>query len=219
MALLENRRHMVGERLAELREHKALTLHDLEELSGVGADGISKIENGHRKPRPSTLRKLAAALGVEVEDFFKEPILAGKAEGPREAGPSHNEAVSEKAIEEYNQRRYGSSSIAQGWDRLAERWTQRLKKGDFDRRDLELLVETLEDVAMGMEANTAAERKELVANYGAEAARDMSLLRPAINRLGLLVGEVLEKAKEAGVPVESRSNVVNLADHREKEAS
>ena len=64
---------MVGERLAEIREQKALTLHDLEELSGVGADGISKIENGHRKPRPSTLRKLARALGVEVEDFFREP--------------------------------------------------------------------------------------------------------------------------------------------------
>ena len=66
---------MVGERLAELREKKALTLHDLEELSGVGADGISKIENGHRKPRPATLRKLARALGVEVEEFFQEPAV------------------------------------------------------------------------------------------------------------------------------------------------
>jgi transcriptional regulator with XRE-family HTH domain len=86
MALLEDRRRMVGERLAELREQKALTLHDLEELSGVGADGISKIENGHRKPRPSTLRKLARALGVEVEDFFREPAVP-LAEAPREAGP------------------------------------------------------------------------------------------------------------------------------------
>ena len=77
---------MVGERLAELREQKALTLHDLEELSGVGADGISKIENGHRKPRPSTLRKLARALGVEVEDFFREPAVP-LAETPRKTGP------------------------------------------------------------------------------------------------------------------------------------
>jgi len=88
MALPDDRRRMVGERLAELREQKALTLHDLEELSGVGADGISKIENGHRKPRPSTLRKLARALGVEVADFFREPALAGKADAPREAGRS-----------------------------------------------------------------------------------------------------------------------------------
>jgi len=75
VALTEDRRQMVGERLAELREQKALTLHDLEELSGVGADGISKIENGHRKPRPATLRKLARALGIEVEDFFREPAV------------------------------------------------------------------------------------------------------------------------------------------------
>jgi len=77
---------MVGERLAELREKKALTLHDLEELSGVGADGISKIENGHRKPRPATLRKLARALEVEVEEFFREPAVP-LPEAPREAGP------------------------------------------------------------------------------------------------------------------------------------
>jgi transcriptional regulator with XRE-family HTH domain len=81
MTLPEDRRHMVGERLAELREKRALTLHELEELSGVGADGISKIENGHRKPRPATLRKLARALGIEVEDFFREPA-APLAEAP-----------------------------------------------------------------------------------------------------------------------------------------
>jgi transcriptional regulator with XRE-family HTH domain len=74
MVLSDDRRHMVGERLAKLREKKALTLRDLEEASGIGADAISKIENGHRKPRPSTLRKLARALGVEVEDFFREPV-------------------------------------------------------------------------------------------------------------------------------------------------
>src|SRR5215212_10798926 len=85
MAFPDDRRHMVGERLAELREQKALTLRDLEEASGVGADAISKIENGHRKPRPSTLRKLARALGVGVEDLFREPAVP-LAEAPREAG-------------------------------------------------------------------------------------------------------------------------------------
>jgi transcriptional regulator with XRE-family HTH domain len=202
------------DRLAELREKRALTLRELSEMSGVAADTINQIELGHRKGRPSTLRKLARALEVDVEEFYGEPILAGKAEAPRGAGPSHNHAVYEEAFEEFNQRHYGPSIIAQGWDRLTERWTQRLEKGDFDRRELEILVETLEDVAMGMEANTAAERKELVASYGTEAAGDMSLLRPTLNRLGLLVGEVLEKTS-----VEPRINVAYLADHAEKEAS
>jgi transcriptional regulator with XRE-family HTH domain len=201
----------------EIRRRKGWSQKDLAEESGVGQDTISGIESGRHEPRPSTLRKLADALDVEVADFFKEPALP-LAEGPS-PGPTHNEAAYEEAIEEFNQRHYGPSIIAQGWDRLTERWAQRLAKGDFDQRELEILVETLENVAMGMEANAAAERKDLVANYGTEAARDMSLLRPAINRLGLLVGEILEEARKAGVAIEPRGNVTSLADHAEKEAS
>jgi transcriptional regulator with XRE-family HTH domain len=88
---------MVGERLAELREQKALTLRELEGVSGVGADAISKIENGHRKPRPSTLRKLARALGVEVEEFFREPVVPLD-EAPRGAGQPQ---ASTKTVEEF----------------------------------------------------------------------------------------------------------------------
>jgi transcriptional regulator with XRE-family HTH domain len=61
------------ERLAELRERRALTLRDLSEMSGVAADTINQIELSHRKARPSTLRKLARALGVAVEEFYTEP--------------------------------------------------------------------------------------------------------------------------------------------------
>jgi hypothetical protein len=70
-----------------------------------------------------------------------------------------------------------------------------------------------------MEANVANERKELVARYGAEAAPDMSLLRPSINRLGLLVGEILKETEKAEIPVKPRSTVVHLAGRAEKEAS
>jgi transcriptional regulator with XRE-family HTH domain len=62
------------ERLAELRERRALTLRELAAMSGVAADTINQIELGHRKPRPSTLRKLARALEVDVEEFYEEPI-------------------------------------------------------------------------------------------------------------------------------------------------
>lgn len=70
------------DRLAELRERRALTLRELAEMSGVAADTINQIELGHRKPRPSTLRKLARALEVDVEEFYAQPALAGKAEAP-----------------------------------------------------------------------------------------------------------------------------------------
>src|SRR5688500_4730561 len=73
------------DRLAELRERRALTLRELSEMSGVAADTINQIELGHRKPRPSTLRKLARALDVNVEEFYREPALP-LAEAPGEAG-------------------------------------------------------------------------------------------------------------------------------------
>jgi len=38
--------------------------------SGVDRATLSQIENGHRSPSIETLEKIAAALGVEVADFF-----------------------------------------------------------------------------------------------------------------------------------------------------
>jgi transcriptional regulator with XRE-family HTH domain len=51
------------ERLAKLRENRALTLRQLAKISGVDANTINQIELGHRKPRPSTTRKRARCLG------------------------------------------------------------------------------------------------------------------------------------------------------------
>ena|GEM_PF-1333120 len=67
------------DRLAELRESQALTLRDLAERSGVDANTINQVELGHRKPRPSTLRKLAKALDVDVRELFEEPVPLGEA--------------------------------------------------------------------------------------------------------------------------------------------
>jgi transcriptional regulator with XRE-family HTH domain len=68
------------DRLAEFRERRALTLRELSRMSGVAADTINQIELGHRKARPSTLRKLAKALEVDVEEFYAAPALSGKAD-------------------------------------------------------------------------------------------------------------------------------------------
>ena len=75
----------VAEQLAELRERRALTLRELAQMSGVAADNINQIELGHRKARPSTLRKLARALEIDVQEFYAEPALP-KAEASRAAG-------------------------------------------------------------------------------------------------------------------------------------
>jgi transcriptional regulator with XRE-family HTH domain len=216
MVLPEDRRRMVGERLAELREQKALTLRDLEEASGVGADAISKIENGHRKPRPSTLRKLARALGVEVEDFFREPAVP-LAETPGEAG-SAVVAVGmtyEEATEKLEQQLHAPARIAEGWHRLAQRWEERLERGDFDARSLEDFIDTLEDVALSMQASVAAERRELRARYGEDVARNRAVLRPALDRLSALIGDALRKidAKELEAEAELAGKLARLEGH------
>lgn len=88
------------DRLAELRERRALTLRELSEMSDVAADTINQIELGHRKARPSTLRKLAKALDVEVREFFEEPALP-KAEAPEAGHPvGHPKAAEARKIAE-----------------------------------------------------------------------------------------------------------------------
>jgi transcriptional regulator with XRE-family HTH domain len=90
----------VAERLAELRERRALTLRELAEMSGVAADTINQIELGHRKARPSTLRKLARALEIDVQDFYAEPALP-KVKAPRGAGRTLADFLNERCGHAY----------------------------------------------------------------------------------------------------------------------
>lgn len=60
-----------GERLRYFRRRSGLSQADLSHSSGIGQDTISSIETGKHEPRPSTLRKLSTALGVEVWEFFQ----------------------------------------------------------------------------------------------------------------------------------------------------
>jgi transcriptional regulator with XRE-family HTH domain len=80
----------------EIRRRKGWSQKDLAEESGVGQDTISGIESGRHEPRPSTLRKLADALDVEVADFFKEPAVP-LAEAS-ETGPTETEVEEERRV-------------------------------------------------------------------------------------------------------------------------
>lgn len=59
----------IGERLREIRRIRALTQAELGAKAGYSAETISKIESGYREPRPTTVRALAAALEIAVEDL------------------------------------------------------------------------------------------------------------------------------------------------------
>lgn len=78
----------IGERLREERLRNGWSQKDLARESKTNVDTISGIETGQHEPRPSTLRKLAEALDIEVRDLFEEPALTGKAEAPETGPPS-----------------------------------------------------------------------------------------------------------------------------------
>ena len=60
-------------KLERARRTHALTQEELAERSGVTRSTISRLEDGLQEARPSTLRKLAAALGVEPGELIDWP--------------------------------------------------------------------------------------------------------------------------------------------------
>lgn len=61
----------VGNNVRELRTLSALTQAELASRVGITATALSRIERNEAEPRPSTLRKLATALGVEPSTLIK----------------------------------------------------------------------------------------------------------------------------------------------------
>jgi len=137
--------------LAELRERRALTLRELSEVSGVAADTINQIELGHRKPRPSTLRKLARALEVDVEEFYREPALP-LADAPLAGLPDPEELDNIEELDYWRQevRARAKKAIekgqATGWQDNGEQRAKifaLLKKYDKRRHDLDPPLATI----------------------------------------------------------------------------
>lgn len=61
---------IIGERLRQLQEEKALSQGDIEKRTGLLRCYISRVENGHTVPSIETLEKLARALGVPMYQLF-----------------------------------------------------------------------------------------------------------------------------------------------------
>ena len=65
----------MSENLKVLRKRRALSLSELALLSNVGRVTINRIENGKQKPMPRTIRRLAQALEVSVEELTSDQGL------------------------------------------------------------------------------------------------------------------------------------------------
>jgi transcriptional regulator with XRE-family HTH domain len=58
-------------RLKAVRQRKLLTQQDLAKKAGVSRPTVVRIEGGLEDPFPSTIKKLAAALGVDPEALME----------------------------------------------------------------------------------------------------------------------------------------------------
>lgn len=59
----------LGERLRCLRETAQLTIPDLSDKSGVAVGTISNVERGIGDTQISTLKKITAALNINISDL------------------------------------------------------------------------------------------------------------------------------------------------------
>ena len=74
----------VGQKIREFRRSKDLSLKQVAEAAGVSQSLVSQIENGRVDPSLSTLRKIAATLGVPVFYLIAERVVEDASLVPRE---------------------------------------------------------------------------------------------------------------------------------------
>jgi transcriptional regulator with XRE-family HTH domain len=65
----------VGVRLRQLREKKSLSLGDLSRTTGISKSTLSRLETGQRKPSLELLLRIAAAVGVPLDEIVAAPRI------------------------------------------------------------------------------------------------------------------------------------------------
>lgn len=67
----ESRQQVISRRVRELREDEGWTQAELAELASVSQVTISHIETMDKKPRPSTVRKVAEVFGLTPKELMR----------------------------------------------------------------------------------------------------------------------------------------------------
>ena len=78
MAAITTTQKLLSKNLKEIRKEKGLNQNTVSERSGVIASTYSRIESCIVSPNLSTLEKLAEAMEVPMERFFKQDANANK---------------------------------------------------------------------------------------------------------------------------------------------
>jgi transcriptional regulator with XRE-family HTH domain len=112
--------------LVKIRRSRGLSQRALARVADMSPSSIYEIETGRRKPNPSTLRKLAAALGVEVVDLLEEEERpkATAPKSPKEWLRAHNArllSLTEEELADIFAALYSDESVKFA-DRIDKEW-------------------------------------------------------------------------------------------------
>jgi transcriptional regulator with XRE-family HTH domain len=140
----------VSNRLKEERLLRGWSQRDLAREAGTTAETVSSIETNQHQPRPSTLRKLAKALNLEVRDLLQEPALP-KVEAP-ETGLS---------LVEWLERQCGHAYLAMSKDEL-EGMFNALAEDNPQRRTLGLQINDEYNTFCAFPRNTTSSERILM---------------------------------------------------------
>src|SRR5215207_3155396 len=107
-------------KLRVLRAERALTIEQAARQAGVTPETISDAERGRRRPYLPTLRKVAAAYGVPVEELLAEeaePALASAATGKGEASEAERAGSRQELVTEAQQL---ASRLLRDWREVSD---------------------------------------------------------------------------------------------------
>jgi transcriptional regulator with XRE-family HTH domain len=172
--------------LREIRLRRGLSQADLSTITGVAEFTISEIESGKRaNPRPSTLRKLAQGLGVEVTALY------GEIDSPLGETPPSQEKLFNNGEPASERHDHDFLNARNALDKLCGYWDERLASGDVTRREFEDLAAAINALVPVLMETLAAERNELLA-AGKAGDVGSSVIWPALERF-LALGDRLGK--------------------------
>ncbi len=166
----------IGARVRAVREGRALTQQEVAERSGLGPEQISRIENGRRRPRAKTLRRLAEALGVAVEY-----LTTGRspADETRDAGAGAALALAFAAQKQASAEGRPAREVYEEFSRDYERWTlEEVLGGDVP---FEASLERARRKPLFL-AGVHREEKEPLRDFGDTGAEEITAQRSGLLR-------------------------------------
>jgi transcriptional regulator with XRE-family HTH domain len=199
----------ISHNVRHFRKLRGMTQAELAKAAGTTQYTVSEIELAHREPHPATLRKLAAALGVRVADFYGEPDSPLAEAPPSSLQPPLNGFEEERQRPGLDQVRDAFAPLADGLHRYCARWEEKLPNlrgtheevadfvsdfGDFHPIIMRVFADELYAIAVALDlGNRYGEGglpREMAVGFVQGETEEHSLMRKALERY-LALGHAL----------------------------